>query len=692
MKLVRQVLSDLEQKRFVGREKELDIMKQKLNDSNDDWCLIHICGPGGIGKSALLRAFQWTAREELVFFIDGRSFTQPIHFVEAVRLKLANAGFQPNETEAKPPGEEEAELINQVAQQRGGIVLLLDSMERWGAALEWLFDKWLPLLTVRVKVCTAGKHPLDEGTLSAFEWSNMYRNMRLAPLNRKEMEGYLITSGINDPEVRYAVEQFSGGIPLALSLTCSTVLKHGVPSFLGGDQTQAIIASMDRKLFQGEEPLHIKKLLRAASIPWRFDQDMLQWIIGEEITQEQFNEFCNIPYIKLFRQGGYCLLDAVSKWMNAELAHRAPETHALYKQRALAAIERRWTHTSPSDEERKKLLRLEKAFLMSDEFMRSFYFATDRSGFRIDAASKEHIPLLRELVQQFFLAFPPFQNDDTLQHTFLDAIWEEEPSSFRVVYHDQDVAGIYTFVPLNEITRPIFAANPVFVTFIQETQLQEKEYLIWILGVKREFEPELSSVIVQEHFSTGIAGKLVSIIIPIEGPLESICRLGFERIPWADYISAGGIHWKAARIDLRNDELFHRIPGICIRMGTGPEKPDPPSKDTWFGLVKQALECFHSLGFDLTLVKKLGSLLPDNESDNGDEPLAACIARRITVRLERMAGGRNQEKLQARILQLFYIEGIGSHETVATRLGLAMTTYYRYLKKGIGRLGDELLR
>ncbi|MFC5568434.1 hypothetical protein ACFPOC_18825, partial [Rubellimicrobium aerolatum] len=213
----------------------------------------------------------------------------------------------------------------------------------------------------------------------------------------------------------------------------------------------------------------------------------------------------------------------------------------------------------PGDEERKQLLRLEKAFLFSDEFMKSFYFYGDRSGFEIRAAAQEHVSLLGEMIQQFMLSFPPFLPDDTMQYAFLDAVWEVEPSAFRVVYYEDKVAGIYTFVPINERTRPIFADNCVYRTFIKETPPHEKEYLVWILGTQREFEPALSSVIVQEHLSRGITGKRVSLITPIEGPLESSCRIGFERIPWADYRPPGGLHWKAARIDLRNEDFFHRI-------------------------------------------------------------------------------------------------------------------------------------
>ncbi|RUS43884.1 ATP-binding protein [Cohnella sp. AR92] len=685
MKIVRQVLNDLQQKRFVGREKELAVMLQELCGINDDWCLLHIHGPGGIGKSALLRAFQRTAQERLILYVDGRSFLYPTHFIEAIRIQLSEAGFSRTDTaDESRIGEAEAELLNGIADRCRGIVLLLDSMDRWGTVEPWLREKWLPLLTVRVKVCTAGRYPLDEGMLSATEWCGVYRNIRLNPFNRREIERYTIACGIADPEMSYSIESFSGGIPLALSLACEKVIMHGARSFLEGGQTQAIIASMDRALFQdGKMPTPFKRLLSAASLLWRFDQDMLQWILGEDVPADTFNDFCNLPYVKRFQQGGYGILNAVRKWTNAEMEQRSPETHARYKQRAIGAIERRWMNTAPGNEERKQKLRLEKVFLLSDDFMKGFYFSGDRPNFEIRAASQEHLSILAELFHPYYLSFPPFMSDDTEQIALIDDLWEAEPSSFRVVYCEDKVAGVFTFVPIHEKTRPLFAENCVYSAYIKETPPDDKDYLVWILGVQREYEPEFSSATVQDLLARQITGKRVTVLTPLEGPVESICRLGFERISWADYKSPGGLLWKAARIDLRRDDYFYRIPNVDSN------EQSTILPEARVQLVKQMLERYHGLNRESSLLETVGRLI-HGRHDQSNEALSAHIGNRIAKILKEWTDGKSQEQMQERILRLFYIERIGSHENVASRLGLPMSTYYRYLKKAFSRLAEEL--
>lgn len=686
MKSVRQLLDDLQQKRYVGREKELAVMRQELLGVEGDWRLLHIHGPGGIGKSALLRAFQRTARDRLILYVDGSSFLYPADFIEAIRIQLATIGFPLSESANEMRlGEAEAELINRISEESGEIVLLLDSLDRWGSIESWMRVSWLPLLTVRVKVCSAGRYPLNEDWLSAAGWGSVVRNIRLSPLNRKESDSYIIACGITNRALQRAIELFSGGIPLALSLACESALQYGASSFLEGTQTRAIIESMDRAMFQGEqEPWQHKRLLCTASLLWRFDQDLLQWILGEEIPQGIFREFCCSPYVMLYRQGGYYILDAVRQWMKADFEHRAPETYAIYMRRALSAIERRWMMTGFGDAERRKMLRAEKMFLLlPNGSFKSDHLYRYGTGFEIKAARKEDLALMSEMFQHMMMICPPFLPDDTLQFTFIKAVWEAEPSAFRVVCHENKIVGFYIFLPLNDKTRLIFTENCITCSYIKETPQQDLEYLLWISASAPEFDPGVNSIITKDILCHRISGKLV--FMSCHGPVDLLCRrLGFERLPWADYHSSGGLHFQAARIDLRNDDFFNR-------MSLTVESIEQISieQEVRIKLVKQVLEHYHSLNRECSLLDRISSFISDKSINLSNDEITIRISSCIVKTLNQMAEGKSQEQMQDRIIRLFYIDRIGSHETVASRLGLPMTTYYRYLNKGIRKLADD---
>jgi hypothetical protein len=76
------------------------------------------------------------------------------------------------------------------------------------------------------------------------ESSGIVRNVRLSPLNKKEIDSYTSAYGITDRKLQDAIERFCGGIPLALSRACETAIQHGTSSFLEGEQTINMITSI----------------------------------------------------------------------------------------------------------------------------------------------------------------------------------------------------------------------------------------------------------------------------------------------------------------------------------------------------------------------------------------------------------------------------------------------------------------
>ncbi|RAP74396.1 ATP-binding protein [Paenibacillus montanisoli] len=711
MKSVRQLLNDLQQKRFVGRDKELALMTQELENNEAAWRLHHFHGPGGIGKSALLRAFERTLQgEDIVIYVNVRSFEHPVHFADALQDELHRYPSIPQASTDlhlhAPIGVAEADRLNRLADQRGRLVLMLDGIDRGGPIAAWLRDHWLPQLTTRIKVFTAGRYPLNEEWISAAGWIGMIRNIRLSPLTKFDIDRYTAIIGIEDQALRDWVKLFSGGIPLALSLACESILQHGAQSFLAGTQMTTIIAMMDRTLFEdGQQPAMVKRLLSAASLIWWFDQDLLEEMLGETIMRSEMCEFCSLPYVMPFGPGGYSILDGVRRWMNDELVRRAPDTCLQYKKRALRAVERRWRMLEEGDSESKKrMLRLQKLYLLSDSFMQSNHFAGDGDGFDIQQATETDLHAVIAIYERSMTKLPPYLPDDTGQQAYIHAIWRQDPGSIRVVKHRGLPVGFYAFIQLNEDVRAIMADNNALRGYFEQSPADPdgNEYMFWLLGTVIEYDPDVIGLLIRDMLGMQLTGRIVFTSIPVVGPIESICRLGFERLPWADYRSPGGLHYKAARIDLRGDDFFHRIPSreLDRESESAPErfpllakKPEPlvqPAVPDRCQLVKLMLENYHRLNREHALLSLISNMLPGQATGEPKERFAARITEVVAQFLAAQVEGKQQEQLQARILRLFYLERIGSHEMVASRLSMPMTTYYRHLKKGTRKLADHV--
>ena len=67
-------LEDRDRSMFTGRSGEIAFLSQCLDSTDPPACVVHVCGPGGIGKSTLLREAARRAHGlgRSVIGIDGR--------------------------------------------------------------------------------------------------------------------------------------------------------------------------------------------------------------------------------------------------------------------------------------------------------------------------------------------------------------------------------------------------------------------------------------------------------------------------------------------------------------------------------------------------------------------------------------------------------------------------------------------
>lgn len=128
------------QRRFVGRRAELELFAAALSASEPPFTVLHLYGPGGVGKTTLLQGFAKvaTAAGACAVPLDARHYEpSPAGLLGGLRHALDLP--------------EDGSPIEALA-QRGQAVLLVDTYEAAAAVDDWVRDELLPTLPAGVLV------------------------------------------------------------------------------------------------------------------------------------------------------------------------------------------------------------------------------------------------------------------------------------------------------------------------------------------------------------------------------------------------------------------------------------------------------------------------------------------------------------------------------------------------------------
>ncbi|SDM60905.1 P-loop NTPase family protein [Allokutzneria albata] len=199
--LVRRQLS-----RFVGRDAEIGVFRQALAGALDRNVLF-VHGPGGLGKTSLLRMMRLLAAEagHRCYWVDARALA-PVP--DAVVDALAEATSHDGE---RAP------------------VVFIDSFERIGACGRTLRQDVLPKLDDNSVVVISGRRPPDSGW-RLDGWDQVVAELPLGALTPVEAERLLAAHGVTDSTAAGRLRAWSEGSPLALTLAAGVYLATGATS------------------------------------------------------------------------------------------------------------------------------------------------------------------------------------------------------------------------------------------------------------------------------------------------------------------------------------------------------------------------------------------------------------------------------------------------------------------------------
>lgn len=207
-------LSKARERQFVGRETELALFRTALTTPDPPFYVLYLYGPGGVGKTTLVRKFVTLCEElgVLPIYVDARDVEPaPEAFLGALGTALGtDATVSP---------------IQYLAERNGRQVILIDTSEVLLPIDYWLSNVFLPQLTDNTMIVLAGRRQPSPAWYADPGWRSLIRVVPLRNLSRDESTLFLDKRGIPGDQVQPVLD-FTHGHPLALSLVADVLAQQ----------------------------------------------------------------------------------------------------------------------------------------------------------------------------------------------------------------------------------------------------------------------------------------------------------------------------------------------------------------------------------------------------------------------------------------------------------------------------------
>jgi hypothetical protein len=293
--------------RFVGRQDEIALFRNALLAAEPPFAVLHLHGPGGVGKTTLLREYARIAAEcgRTAVRLDGRDVDpSPAGFLRALRHALGPEGSDQPAPLPDWPGDG---------------VLLIDTYETLAALDTWLRETLVPQLPARSMVVLAGRNAPALAWRTDVDWADLTAIVPLLNLRPEECQTYLAARGI--PADRHAAAlAFTHGHPLALALVADVLGRdETVASFDPASEPEVIRILLERLVRDMPDARH-RLALEVCTLARVTTERMLAEVLREEDARDLFAWLRQLTFVE---QGPYGLfphdlarevLEAEARW------------------------------------------------------------------------------------------------------------------------------------------------------------------------------------------------------------------------------------------------------------------------------------------------------------------------------------------------------------------------------------------
>jgi len=345
-------LEERDRGRFAARQRELAFLDRCLDSEDPPASVVHITGPGGIGKSALLREIARHARDRgfQVVAFDGRDFGPAPVILESALREAASL--------PRP-------------------LVLLDSYERMTALDPYLRRELLPSLPERALVVIAGRGQPDTGWFAG-GWDAVSAHLTLGELSAQEARTLLATHGLTDERVP-AIIDWAAGSPLALALAADAAATDGSWSAASQPDRPDLLRSLLHRLVDTELRGARPSALGIAVVARTTTPQLLRAVLPGEDADAAYRELAELSFCEPLGDG-IAVHELVRKALLADLRQRNPELEHGLRRRIVDYLYQCATEGQP-------MLIIEMAHLVENPLVRWGFSWDGSSTVRIDAAS-----------------------------------------------------------------------------------------------------------------------------------------------------------------------------------------------------------------------------------------------------------------------------------------------------------------
>lgn len=328
-----ELLASRRGRRFVGRAAEIELFRTAVETDELAFSVLHVHGPGGVGKTSLLEAFAATAADAgaVVVRIDGRD-VEP-----APAAVLAALGTDPD-----------APAQGGAFGGPGRVVLLVDAYELLAPLDEWLRTWLLPRLPAGTLTVLAGRRPPEPGWRADAGWRELLRVLSLRNWSPQESRQYLAACGIGADRHERLVAG-THGHPLALSLVADVVARGGETAVdpLEPDVVQILV----RRVVDLVPDTAHRRALEACAVARVTTEPLLRDVLGIADAHRLFGWLRESSFVES-GPDGLTPHDLARDVLESDLRWRDPDGYRRTVRAVQADIGRRLQATGGRDQQR----------------------------------------------------------------------------------------------------------------------------------------------------------------------------------------------------------------------------------------------------------------------------------------------------------------------------------------------------
>ena len=675
--------------RFVGRDAPRHLFQEALTAAEPPFFVLYVYGPGGVGKTALLREFRYLCRQEDVAetYLDARMVEpNPEAFLTALReAMLLESGVNP------------MTALGSATERR---VLLIDTFETLVSLERWLYTAFLPNLSEYVLVIVAARKAPASAWTTDSSWQGLLRTMALDNLNPDEGRAYLAKAGVPDDQHEGVID-FTHGHPLALSLIVDTYAQRPGADLDFDADPDVIKTLLDRLVMKVPSPAH-RAALEACAMVHYMTEPLLAEMTSVPDVRDLFEWLRGLSFID---SGPFGLFphDLAREALAADLRWRNPEWYSELHDHARNYYNRRLAETHGRDQQR---VLYDYMYLHRDNPIIKPFIDWQGSGSAVPtAATDDDWPILRQMVARH-------EGEDAAQRA--DHWFAQQPDGVLVFRGtDKEPVGFLARVALEAVSaedREIDPAIDAAIRYLERhAPLRPGErathWRFWMAAEEYQGVSSIQSLLLlkmAQHYLT--TPELAFSFLPTAAAefWAPFCAyIELDRLPEADYEMEGhhygvfGHDWRVVPPMMWLDRMAQKEVATSDEPApeTAPKKALLVLSEEAFGeAVREALRGYarpHTLQGSPLLSARVVAAHLDGEADEAERIEALVALLRETA--EALKEVPRQDKAY-RALDRTYFRPAPSQEQAAELLDLPYSTFRRHLKAGIDELTAMLWR